>query len=189
MQSVRSRIWTRVAVSKSFDDNHYTTGTSLWGVRWLWYCSREMMLVIDFFSYPPHSPVIFFLLVKAAQELRTERKETGILFSSILFSGFTTILWWECFPEPIEITMLFGQGIEEIPGIILAIVNLKIRHVCSVDMFSWRCNELETRRVARPEGLANTYAPIGRWEKRKPPPIQVCQMALWRQEAPLFRDA
>ena len=27
MQSVRSRIWTRVAVSISCDDNHYTTGT------------------------------------------------------------------------------------------------------------------------------------------------------------------
>ena len=28
MQSVSSRIWTRVAVSMSNDDNHYTTGTS-----------------------------------------------------------------------------------------------------------------------------------------------------------------
>ena len=28
MQSVSSRIWTRVAVSISYDDNHYTTGTS-----------------------------------------------------------------------------------------------------------------------------------------------------------------
>ena len=27
MQSVSSRIWTRVAVSISDDDNHYTTGT------------------------------------------------------------------------------------------------------------------------------------------------------------------
>ena len=27
MQSVSSRIWTRVAVSNSYDDNHYTTGT------------------------------------------------------------------------------------------------------------------------------------------------------------------
>ena len=29
MQSVSSRIWTRVAVSISYGDNHYTTGTSL----------------------------------------------------------------------------------------------------------------------------------------------------------------
>ena len=28
MQSVPSRIWTRVIVSISYDDNHYTTGTS-----------------------------------------------------------------------------------------------------------------------------------------------------------------
>ena len=28
MQSVSSRIWTCVAVSISYDDNHYTTGTS-----------------------------------------------------------------------------------------------------------------------------------------------------------------
>ena len=28
MQPLQSRIWTRVAVSISYDDNHYTTGTS-----------------------------------------------------------------------------------------------------------------------------------------------------------------
>ena len=28
MQSVSSRIWTRVAVSNSYDDNDYTTGTT-----------------------------------------------------------------------------------------------------------------------------------------------------------------
>ena len=27
MQSVSSKIWTRVAVSISYDDNHYATGT------------------------------------------------------------------------------------------------------------------------------------------------------------------
>ena len=31
MQSVASRIWTRVVVSISYDDNHYTTGTSTIG--------------------------------------------------------------------------------------------------------------------------------------------------------------
>ena len=30
MQSVSSRIWTRVTVSISYDDNHYTTGTSIY---------------------------------------------------------------------------------------------------------------------------------------------------------------
>ena len=31
MQSVSSRIWTRVAESISYDDNHYITGTSIIG--------------------------------------------------------------------------------------------------------------------------------------------------------------
>ena len=30
MQSVSSRIWTRVAVFISYDDNNNTTGTSVW---------------------------------------------------------------------------------------------------------------------------------------------------------------
>ena len=29
MKSVSSKIWTSVAVSISYDDNHYTTGTSI----------------------------------------------------------------------------------------------------------------------------------------------------------------
>ena len=29
MQSVSSRIWTRITVSISYDDNHYTTGTPI----------------------------------------------------------------------------------------------------------------------------------------------------------------
>ena len=40
MQSVSSRIWTRVAVSISFDDNHYTMGTS-----WV-----TVILIFDWFS-------------------------------------------------------------------------------------------------------------------------------------------
>ena len=37
MQSVSSRFWTRVAVSISYDDNHYTTGTSLFCLIYLRY--------------------------------------------------------------------------------------------------------------------------------------------------------
>ena len=37
MQSVLSRIWTHVAVSVSYDDNDYTTGTSnLWYKVFRW---------------------------------------------------------------------------------------------------------------------------------------------------------
>ena len=41
MQSVSSRIWTRVAVSISYDDNHYTTGTS-----------KQLISVYFFNSFP-----------------------------------------------------------------------------------------------------------------------------------------
>ena len=34
MQSVSSRIWTRVTVSISYDDNDYTTGTSSYNSRY-----------------------------------------------------------------------------------------------------------------------------------------------------------
>ena len=33
MQSVLSRIWTRVAMSISYDNNHYTMGTSFWFIN------------------------------------------------------------------------------------------------------------------------------------------------------------
>ena len=32
MQSVLSRVWTRVSMSISYDDNHYTTGKLIYGV-------------------------------------------------------------------------------------------------------------------------------------------------------------
>ena len=45
MQSVSSRIWTRVAASISYDDEHYTKGTYkflyLWNVE-IVECEREM---------------------------------------------------------------------------------------------------------------------------------------------------
>ena len=40
MQSASSRSWTRVAVSISYDDNHYTTGTSRLCVRGSWRPNR-----------------------------------------------------------------------------------------------------------------------------------------------------
>ena len=36
MQSVSSRIWTRIAVFISYGDNDYTTGTSIRWIRWWW---------------------------------------------------------------------------------------------------------------------------------------------------------
>ena len=37
MQSFSSKIWTRVAVSISCDDNNYTTGTTWWWWWWWWH--------------------------------------------------------------------------------------------------------------------------------------------------------
>ena len=66
MQSVLSRIWTCVAVSISYDDNHYTTGTSLcvciymhvylcmWSMYtwcmclWVFFLKRKMKLLIEY---------------------------------------------------------------------------------------------------------------------------------------------
>ena len=41
MQLVPSKIWTRVAVSISYDDNHYTTGTSTETVLSPWLAADE----------------------------------------------------------------------------------------------------------------------------------------------------
>ena len=63
MQSVSSRIWTRVAVSISYDDNHYTTRTrtKLWTAdkyassKWLFLCSNffthGLVCTIDIMIY------------------------------------------------------------------------------------------------------------------------------------------
>ena len=57
MQSVSSRIWTRITVSISYDNNHYTTGTSrIRNIRasgmtwWWWYFSKysEENIEIEF---------------------------------------------------------------------------------------------------------------------------------------------
>ena len=58
MQSVSSRIWTRVGVSISYDDNHYTTGTSLLSLETLYRRSLSM----KFFIWPINSGVLTSLL-------------------------------------------------------------------------------------------------------------------------------
>ena len=52
MQSVSSRIWTRVAVSISYDDNHYTMGTSIhYTTGRLFYSFLLLLLTLpDFFT-------------------------------------------------------------------------------------------------------------------------------------------
>ena len=49
MPSVSSRIWTHVAVSISYDDNHYTTGTSI--IKMLYHDKEEIHSEIELIIY------------------------------------------------------------------------------------------------------------------------------------------
>ena len=52
MQSVSSRIWTRVTVSISYDDNHYTTGTSTKFVFIALFCAAIWRDSVSFLRFP-----------------------------------------------------------------------------------------------------------------------------------------
>ena len=89
MQSVASRIWTRVAVSISYDDNHYTTGTSMILSR-IWYvgqtlCESQAVLVLLLYSKcEPSQQNVPFLRRRCARN---------------------PISWWRPFPEEGRIPM------------------------------------------------------------------------------------
>ena len=59
MQSVSSRIWTLVAVSISYDDNRYTTGTSQI-ILLLVYLSSDIN-VVEIFKKSSFEKVLFLL--------------------------------------------------------------------------------------------------------------------------------
>ena len=56
MQSVSSRIWTRVAVSISYDDNYYTTGTSIQiiSLNSAYKLERDWIVCIPLIFIPAH---------------------------------------------------------------------------------------------------------------------------------------
>ena len=60
MQSVSSRIWTRVTVSISCDDNHYTTGTSNYND----YGERKCKTKIIIIKFQTVSDIVLFLKQK-----------------------------------------------------------------------------------------------------------------------------
>ena len=73
MQSVLSRIWTCVAVSISYDDNHYTTGTSKYNCP---------ILFVMFALIPDHwrslsfwFSILFYLNLLQGQAREREREE------------------------------------------------------------------------------------------------------------------
>ena len=66
MQSVSSRIWTRVAVSISFDDNHYTTGTSSISKTFIMptFDYKFYSLILDYiYTLSPVSITPFFIYI------------------------------------------------------------------------------------------------------------------------------
>ena len=67
MQSASSRIWTRVAVSISYDDNHYTTGTSIGTRHYLMMITIEVLIIlwnrIVFWVFKRVLLLLYFLIV------------------------------------------------------------------------------------------------------------------------------
>ena len=55
MQSVSSKIWTRVAVSISYDDNHYTTGTKFILTNPIVYVTNELAVVSIDIAFMPYN--------------------------------------------------------------------------------------------------------------------------------------
>ena len=81
MQSVSSRFWTRVAVSISYDDNHYTTGT--W---WSWYARG-------------HQPKYFYVIasfVRCSLSKKLPPPFNRFCFSSCWVSSYPLhqTTWW-----------------------------------------------------------------------------------------------
>ena len=75
MQSVASRIWTRVAVSISYDDNHYTTGTHHFiGALCDSLVDNNFQKLMNFYGY-------IFLCVEILQNRNSDRKYKYVIIS------------------------------------------------------------------------------------------------------------
>ena len=75
MQLVSSRIWTRVAVSISFDDNHYTTGSSISldnspkvkVIMWLEFELAYLEAIVQYFHHYAFSIYLLIYLTKLSR--------------------------------------------------------------------------------------------------------------------------
>ena len=79
MQSVSSRIWTRVAMSMSYDDNHYTTGTSKgidtqvisnlvfrFFVYYIWNKNlKKVNITFEIICEPTHHKIYIHIMIKS----------------------------------------------------------------------------------------------------------------------------
>ena len=124
----------------------------------------------SFLFFLSHSLVIFLCLRQPAREFRSVGERQGYRQTKT-FWGFTTILWWESFPEPIEIVMSPRQSIEIYLSNFRWVMSLKFI-VCSVGIFSEVClAEVATNRTCNlslSTGLGKhvCYLASSRGEKR-----------------------
>ena len=90
MQSVSSRIWTRVAVSIFYDDNHYPTGTSLYNPL-----NNILMVLeslIDQLILMTRQTIRGYFMSESLEELCT------IWFMCCFFRYFLhTVIWYQVF--------------------------------------------------------------------------------------------
>ena len=89
MQSVSSRIWTRVAVSISSDDNNYTTGTSIILIE-------SSALFSDWLPNPLKSFFYWSFRGKCYKVEHDVSKFIGLWIASL-----------NCFPHSVQLTLVF----------------------------------------------------------------------------------
>ena len=91
MQSVSLRIWTRVAMSISYDGNHYTTGTSFFLLRCIFNlgCTSVKLSLLIRFSYMWH----FFKILELIQFSLFLLKETLLKWEKS-FKHFKLVFMW-----------------------------------------------------------------------------------------------
>ena len=100
MLSVSSRFWTRVAVSISYDDNYYTTGTSttwLMNILPVISCSCWKYVYISCFDYKINVVTVYLKMCawKRESQFLTLSKiiDNGEIFSEYWIHGFEKCRW------------------------------------------------------------------------------------------------
>ena len=76
MQSFSSRIWTRVAVSILYDDNHYTTGTSL-----------SLTLIPNPVRMPAKNPGKYQISMTSYENMWQKSNSSKVIFKMIILYG------------------------------------------------------------------------------------------------------
>ena len=95
MQSVKSRIWTRVAVSISCDDNHYTTGTSN---IFLYIDSPALITLVVYINITYSLWIVPFTIIKRLYFMLWKWNLTDKMKRSFLLAAVMSILLYGCTP-------------------------------------------------------------------------------------------